>query len=51
MNERDQARFAEMITRFVDARGTASVTRYGPHDDVERIRADAKGIRLNMLRR
>jgi hypothetical protein len=63
MNERDQVRFAAMITRFVegceferpfhlvviDARGTASVTRYG-HEGVQRIcSGPAKANRLNMI--
>ncbi len=63
MNERDQQRFAEMISRFVDdcgferqfhlvvldARGTASVTRYG-HDDIEQVcSGPAKANRLRML--
>ncbi|MGY4369217.1 hypothetical protein ACVW1A_005282 [Bradyrhizobium sp. LB1.3] len=63
MNEHDQERFAKLITDFVagcgfeppfhlitiDARGTASVTRYG-HDRVERIcSGPTKANRLNMI--
>ncbi|MDI3565416.1 hypothetical protein [Bradyrhizobium sp. Arg816] len=65
MSPQDQQRFARLISDFVeggefegpfhlvviDARGTASVTRYGPHG-VERIcSGPAKPNRLKMFRR